>query len=232
MLQNHPTALPGQVVPWALPAMKEARRRRMLPTDAQVVALVNAAESFVNPERWSPVRWGVVTRLLVEGGLRRDEMCWLQWGDVATGDLEHATVTIQAKAGWSPKSYASRVVPLRRETAEALAEWRRSLPADLAGAASFLMVHGKKRPHRYGGWPRKCWAAICDAAEVHVQPHALRHLCTVRLFRAHLDPASIRDIMGHADVETTIGVYMRWAPEDHMERAWAALPAAIQGQAS
>jgi integrase len=61
-------------------------------------------------------------------GFREEELCFLTWADVDLRDPGSATLRVSGngKAGFSPKDYEERILPIPQELAELLAAVSRS----------------------------------------------------------------------------------------------------------
>lgn len=149
--------------------------------------------------------------LSLKTGLRVGEVCGLQWGDIdfEAGFLTvHRTVMRITKPDHStevyigePKSESSRRrIPLSRELLRLLKARRQEDEVFVArGAAkpqepSTLQQHFKVVLHRAG---------IRD-----INFHALRHTFATQCIDKGFDAKSLSIILGHADVSTTLNIYV------------------------
>lgn len=128
----------------------------------------------------------------VETGMRRAEQFKLRWKDV---DLEHGVLTIPMS-----KSGKTRHVPLSDEALRILrsldsllSPWVFPSPEDslkARSAASFVA-------HRFT-------PALCKAGIVGASWHTLRHTAASRRIAAGVDLVSVKEILGHRDIQTTM----------------------------
>lgn len=166
-------------------------------------------------------RLAIVT-LALFGGLRRGEVCALQWQDV---DFDREVITIRHSLSRldglkGPKTKAGRrEVPLSTPIIKAM----QALLSDGRKMASTEHVivtrHGKPMmpTHVYGEY----WAPLLKKAGV-VTPegkpkytfHALRHTAVSLLISQKLSPMHIKSMIGHASVTTTIDIYGHLFPSD------------------
>lgn len=158
-------------------------------------------------------------------GMRRGEVCGLQWGEV---DLEAGTLRVARAIGIggdqrtyvkAPKTAKSRrEVPIPAPLAEALALWRAEYGAKCRAAGERL------RPGLYvcgdvdGSYldPRKLWRAFKRRIDrlgivgTQGRPptfHDLRHTWATTAIRAGADVKSVSSLMGHSNAAMTLNVY-------------------------
>ncbi|CAM5264066.1 tyrosine-type recombinase/integrase [Rhodanobacter lindaniclasticus] len=128
--------------------------------------------------------------LALNTGLRRGELFGLEWSDI---DFRNALLTVRAE---NAKSQKVRHVPLNVEAQRVLATWRKqSRPRGLvfpsAGGARFTNVN-------------KSWNTLRNAADLpDFRFHDLRHHFASMLAMAGVDLYTIKELLGHADFETT-----------------------------
>jgi len=157
---------------------------------------------------------------LLSTGIRRGELCGLQWGDL---DLDAGKLRVErsiekTKAGLrvkSPKTrHGRRLITLPASAAAVLREHRRKqlelrvalgagrLPDD---AFVFGTVEGKPRdPDRITqDWKR--FAAARNLPRVTL--HGLRHASASALIAAGADVITVSRRLGHANANTTLSVY-------------------------
>lgn len=172
------------------------RRRRALPrtlSPGEALRLIEAAPG-TNPRE---LRDRALVELLYGAGLRISEALGVEKGGV---DLEARLVLVLGKGS------KERVVPLARETAEALRRYlahgrphldRRLRPelflnargGPLTRAGAFLIL--RKLAEKAG----------LDPLRVH--PHLLRHSFATHLLEGGADLRSVQELLGHADLSTT-----------------------------
>ncbi len=172
------------------------RRRRTLPrtlSAGEAMRLIEAAPG-TTPRS---LRDRALVELLYGGGLRIGEALGLEKGSV---DLENRLVRVLGKGS------KERIVPLARETAEALRRY-------LAHGRPFL--DARHRPELFlnaRGGPltragaflilrRLAGAAGLEPERVH--PHLLRHSFATHLLEGGADLRSVQEMLGHADLATT-----------------------------
>ncbi len=144
---------------------------------------------------------GELLRIACYCGLRRGELVLLQWDDVRWSDRV-LTVNRALSDGVEalPKSGRNRYVPLADQAVAALE--RLSRRGDFTQANDYVFVNA------VGGFLdpsalRRRYVRVRDAAGLPLlRFHDLRHTAGSLLVR-HMDPASVKEILGHADLATT-----------------------------
>jgi integrase len=143
-------------------------------------------------------------------GLRVGEICALQWRDVdvAAGTLtvRRTVQRISADGGTqlivdAPKSRSSRrTLPLSPKAA--------ALIRSRAGAAETYVVTGTGQPMDPRTMQNRFKRMLSGAGVADANFHALRHTFATRCIERGCDPKTLSDILGHADVSTTLNVYV------------------------
>lgn len=190
---------------------------------------------------------GLLVGLALLTGLRRSELCGLQWADV---DWANATLTVRrgVHAGRGPvhvtdpkTARSTRVVAL---PAEALALMRqaqaqaRSIRAISAEPPRWLFTDapgtGPAHPDRLGAranyWLR-CWSLDLQGRAAKGKPspislHGLRHTQATLLIKAGVPVKVVSERLGHSTVGITLDIYTHVLPGMDAEAA-GALSAAL-----
>lgn len=134
-------------------------------------------------------------------GLRRGELVMLWWDDVQWSDrVLQVRRALSDGRVVSPKSGRVRYVPLADQALAALE--RLSRRGDFTRSADFVFVNDagdRLDPSAL----RRRYVRVRDAAGLPpLRFHDLRHTAGSLLVRT-IDPASVKDILGHADLATT-----------------------------
>ena len=151
--------------------------------------------------------------LAMNTGLRRGELFQLQWPDV---DLPGKTLTVR---GRTAKSGQTRHIPLNEEAQQAIECWRikRSETCWV-----FPGIAGQQLTTIH-----TAWRGILKAAGISdFRWHDLRHHFASRLVMAGVDLNTIRELLGHSDLEMTLR-YAHLSP-DHKAEAVGRLDATAQ----
>lgn len=179
----------------AIPA-KKARQRPatyLEPEDARLIIGV--------PDKRTSDGWRDYTLLLFlyNCGARVSEAAGLRWDDLQ--------LTAPRQVRLRGKGRKERLLPLWRETANALHRLRAMVPA---GSSQCVFVNRHGQPLTRDGIAYVLRKHAAAAAKVkptlqrkRITPHVLRHSCAVALLQSGTDVTVIRDYLGHASVATT-----------------------------
>jgi integrase len=158
--------------------------------------------------------WRLFVRLLADTGLRIGEAIALHWGDVDLGRRRLSVRRRYYKGTFAPPKsrYGRRDIPLSDGLARELWRLRQVSRSVQDGAAVF--------PGRGGGpldasTAFRAVKAACRAAGVPwAGPHALRHTCATRLFRAGLNAKQVQIWLGHHSPAFTLATYVHLLADD------------------
>ena len=145
-------------------------------------------------------------QFILNTGLRSGELCNLTWEDV---DLETSLIKIQAKPGWTPKSY-ERSFFLNQMCVRLLSKIK-----DREGYI-FATISGQQLN---SDSLRKVLIKIAKVAgfENLTRVHDLRHTFNSIMQMNGVDPATMGKILGHKDIETTM-IYTHQTSE-HLKKS-------------
>jgi len=145
-------------------------------------------------------------KFILNTGLRSGELCNLTWNDV---DLEEGLIKIQAKSGWTPKSY-EREFYLNKAGLEVLDGFK-----DKTG---YIFKDQKGNQLRSTGLRRALIKFARGAGfENFTRVHDLRHTFNSLMQMKGVDPATMGKILGHKDIETTM-IYTHQTKE-HLKKS-------------
>jgi integrase/recombinase XerC len=146
-----------------------------------------------------------MTLLMLLGGLRSAEVRSLRLSDV---DMGLRRVRVTGKGG------KERVVPVDRAFFAELAAYLREESPAGSSSACFVVLRGRTagQPVTEAGLRRIFRTHRASSGAVRVRPHRLRHTYGTELAAAGIDLLALRDLMGHANPETT-AAYVHLAPE-------------------
>jgi integrase/recombinase XerC len=147
-----------------------------------------------------------ITVLMLLGGLRAAEVRSLRLADV---DLGLRRVRVMGKGG------KERVVPVDGAFfAELAAYLREERPAWCRTAECFVVLRGPTagQPLTEAGLRRIFRTHRLASGALRVRPHRLRHTFGTELASAGIDLLALRELMGHANPETT-AAYVHLSPE-------------------
>lgn len=138
--------------------------------------------------------------LAINTGLRRAELFGLMWENV---DLNGAMLTVV-----NTKSGHTRYVPLNAEALETLRRWQRWPRHQGPSKYVFPALEGDK-PMRD---TRSSWAKLLDDAGItDFRWHDMRHHFASRLVMEGVDLNTVRELLGHGDLQMTLR-YAHLAP--------------------
>lgn len=179
------------------------RRLPWIPTDEQWNAILQAAR----PE---PLRNRFMLALAYDCALRREELCFLDTGDI---DPAHRTITIRAE---TTKTKQGRCIPFSLDTLDlymAYLRERRTL-ANRRGPL-FLSSSTRNRAEPITRWTwSKVVRRIALRAEIpKLSTHSFRHLCLTDLARSGWEIHEIATFAGHRSIQTTL-IYIHLSARD------------------
>lgn len=184
-----------------------------LPTMPRGTVSTLTDEEFLKLESWlcehlTPCNLGIL--LCMYTGMRIGEVCAMRWGDV---NLRAGTVTIvrtlQRVRGEgssqilidSPKSRSGvRCIPIPRQM-------MRMMKSRVGESETYLLT-GTAEPMEPRHLQRKFKRCLTLAEVRPVKFHTLRHTFATRCMGVDLDPKTLSYILGHANVSTTMTVYI------------------------
>jgi len=144
-------------------------------------------------------------------GMRKAELENLQWGDV---DFKRCKIRIQRKEDWQPKS-GERDIPMNDELMDLL----NTIHRDAKKPAKSDYVFHLKDAGRSRNWIREQLIKIAIKAGIEdlTKVHTLRHTFASQLVMSGVDLPTVKKLMGHSDIQTTM-IYAHLAA-DHLADA-------------
>lgn len=141
--------------------------------------------------------------LAINTGLRRGELFQLQWPDV---DLPNQALTVRGRI---TKNGQTRHVPLNEEAEQAIERWR------IKTSETGWVFPGKGGQQLTTIWTS--WRSILKAAGISdFRWHDLRHHFASQLVMAGVDLNTVRELLGHSDLEMTLR-YAHLSPDHKAE---------------
>ncbi len=138
--------------------------------------------------------------LSMHTGVRRGELFNLKWTDIDFG--QRTTLTVR---GEGSKSGQTRHIPLNQAAVDTLLQWQRQ------NDNGQLVFHnnGKKFTNVNSAWRN----VLQDAGISNLRWHDLRHTFASNLVMAGVDLNTVRELLGHKDIKTTLR-YAHLAPKE------------------
>ena len=169
--------------------------------------------------------------LIVNTGARLGEACALQWSDV---DFDRNEIRITKAMHWDGnKPYigrlktenGNRIVPLLSPLKDMFAQLSQkpdnyivSGPEPLTASQlerrwikfcqDHNMAYAVEKTWHTHGVPRKHLKWMCE-----INRHQIRHDYATSLFRAGVPVKAVQHLLGHADYQTTMDIYVHWQRE-------------------
>jgi len=139
-------------------------------------------------------------------GMRKAELENLQWGDI---DLKRRRIQIRRKENWQPKT-GEREIPINDKLLQLFQELKR----DSKNTGNLDYVFDVIHAGHSHNWLRHELIKIGKKAGIDnlTKVHTLRHTFASHLVMSGVDLPTIKKLMGHTDIETTM-IYAHLAPE-------------------
>lgn len=157
---------------------KIAKKRLPVLTGDQVKEIVKACD----------VRDRAIVLFMADSGLRRGEVCALDWADV---DMQSGTVIVKRGKGGKP-----RISRIGAKTRRALLAYRRTL-ADREG----VLFRSRRGDRLTGSGLLLIFRRLSKRTGIHVTPHAMRRTWAILSLRAGMDALFVQGLGGWADLE-------------------------------
>lgn len=181
----------------------------------------NEVESFTIDElrhimaclEFEPLKWQALVRLMIDTGVRRGEVCGLQWGDL---NLRENTVTISRTLNYTSdrgvfvsttKNGQGRVVDIDPSVAALLRKYRSELKKRPAPEDFLFTRDGSTEPLNPIATNRYMRHFGDKYGVENMHPHKLRHTFASIALTNGADVVSISKILGHSDTSITLRVY-------------------------
>lgn len=167
-------------------------------TEIQCKKILEEADEFMRP----------IIFTLLNTGMRKGEMENLEWKDI---DWERRQIKIRYKDDWSPKT-SERQIPINDDLYKLLLNHKRN-----SSKGSYIFIYnGNKIPSNL---LRKKFVLLtqqCGFPEL-TKVHSLRHTFASHLVMKGVDLPTIKKLMGHTDIDTTM-IYSHLT-EKHVDEA-------------
>jgi integrase/recombinase XerC len=174
-------------------AVKAPKARRKLPATLDTEAVTRLLD--IRDSSPLALRDKAIMELFYSSGLRLSELASLRWDQI---DPASGLVRVTGKGN------KTRLVPIGRHAAAALAEWRkvRGQFAGFEQPAVFVSNRGQAISPRSIQARIRHWARVQGLPQ-QVHPHLLRHSFASHLLESSGDLRAVQELLGHADISTT-----------------------------
>ncbi len=174
--------------------LKEARKRSRQHTNRLYLPDL---DGYAFADYFKPL---IITAL--NTGVRKNALYSLKWDDI---DLNTGTITLRAEIA---KSGKQDIIPMNRIVKATLTEWHKQSREEYV----FPSPRGGKLDNC-----DKVWAAVKKEAKIeNFRFHDMRHDFASQLVMKGVDLNTVRELMTHADIDTTL-IYAHLAPEKKKE---------------
>lgn len=181
---------------------------------------IDAAKQFLAALETAPLRWQGIMGCLIFLGLRRGEVCGLQWADI---DLVHGAVTIRRNVTYTPSGGVQigepktensfRTLPLPEHLSAVLTRWQgeqQRIYAPFIIDPQCFVFCADADP-RQPQFPTNLTKHIKRFMAAHglpdASPHDLRHTCATILLESGATVKQVQGYLGHQDPATTLKFY-------------------------
>lgn len=183
------------------------------------------AQRFIAAIQEAPTRWRAIMQIMVYLGLRRGEVCGLQWQDidfVANTISVRRNVTYTAASGvvvGEPKTENSyRTLPAPITLMQTLKAWKQEQAGQFCKADGATVVitqaafvfNADTDPYspQFPTHLTKKVKAFCKAHNLpDMSPHDLRHTCGSLMLESGVNLKAVQEFLGHENAETTLKFY-------------------------
>lgn len=155
--------------------------------------------------------WRAVCVMGYYTGLRCGEMVALEWDDI---DFEAAEIQIRNKADHATKSRRNRTVPMSSHVMKALGALKAGkLPRGpvLRNEIGGRVLNNFQRS--FGNLVKRA-GLVDENSDPLFTAHDLRRSCATEMLRRGVSPKTVQEILGHADLATTMKYYIAVTNKD------------------
>lgn len=181
-----------------------------------------------------PLQWQTYISLAADTGLRRGELCGLQWGDI---DFRAGTVTVRRNLQYtpaagvyetSPKNGKVRVVDVGADVLDLLRQLRAKQAESCVSRWCFTQEGTGEPMHPQS--PTRYFKKFGERYGVKdFHPHKLRHSSASIAITSGADVVSVSERLGHSDTAVTLRMYAH-ANEESIRRAGQIVRDALKAQ--
>ena len=191
------SGVPLSPVPSGLQLQKETRKAKSLSSEALHQVFYGARSSKTSPAKR---RDELIIRLVYLLGTRATETVNLRWSDLVQLDSGPA-IHVRAETA---KGHKERFIPIDQTVLELLDNLKAAQPA------SDWLLPSPRNPSRHMA-RQGLWKLVTRAGNtvgIKSWPHQLRHTHATHAYALTHDPKLVQSTLGHADISTTMGLYV------------------------
>ena len=206
---------------------KRSRVQEEASEDDKVIPVKTRTEILAAAE--TDLRMKTAITMLMFTGMRVGEWLALTWGQV---DLENCFITIDRAitktceytvdrylkgrttvVGDTKTQCSVRKIKVSQSVIDVLKEWRDTLPEDLRSVSSVVFPNNRGKMRSYNGFRTTYRRFLTENSLNSYSLHAYRHTFATMLLEQGVNPKVVQKLLGHRDIETTLGVYSHALPE-------------------
>lgn len=173
---------------------------------------VLSAEELKRVLSFCDVREKAIILFMADSGLRRAEVCSLNWGDV---DMQSGLVRVKQGKGRKDRSAVIGATARR-----ALLAYRRQIENH---NDKDPLIQGKGGKRFTGSGLRAAFRRLSMASGILVTAHAMRRTFVILSLRAKMNPLVLQNLLGHADLQM-VNHYAQMVDEDLLQEHKAHSP--------
>ena len=188
-------------------------------TPEQQIDLLGAAKAY--SEKLNDPRWHMMILILIETGVRKGELCALQWKHV---DLDNRCINVSQSIDWSYGETKGRIKSTKTEAGERTVY----LDDHFCGQLKSYLTWVKEKCLQIGRLqspddfvifaddfgavnkttPQSRWNTIAKKADIeNFGMHALRHTFASNMIHTGIKPVLLSSQLGHTKITTTYDIY-------------------------
>lgn len=209
---------------------------------------LNTINKYLDQE---PLKWRVMIRLMEDTGIRRGEACGLKWEDIDfsrnAAMVKHNICYTTEKGIFvgAPKTGKEREVYFTPEVASLLRQYQaeqiaatkkrtnrlekdhKPLDFEKVAIPEYLFTEKGINSPLHPDSPNRYLQKFGEKYGIDIHPHKLRHSFASVAITNGADIASVSEVLGHAQVSTTLNMYTH-ANEESKRRAAAIVHEAVK----
>lgn len=213
------------------PAPRKDEKAR---TESEKALTVEQLRYVLSCAAKEPLQWQVYIALAADTGLRRGELCGLQWADI---DFKAGRATIKRNLQYTstagvytttPKNGKSRVVDVGPDVLALLRQLRGEQAASCVSKWIFTQDGSTEPMHPQS--PTRYFKKFGERYGVDdFHPHKLRHTSASLAITNGADVVSVSERLGHSDTAVTLRMYAH-ANEESIRRAGQVVRDALKAE--